>query len=242
MNLIKNSIPPDWGKDSLSEFIETARHNMFATFVNLPAQYNILKNIHGVYKHIIDNLINTPEWFAGFFLLKSHSAYLGGVRFAISGQCAETYMVLRGCIEAAIYGLYLSRNKKSHETWLNRHTSEECLKRVKEEFRIGKLFNFLESVDPTIYKTAKLLYERTIDYGAHPNELALTSLLKRSDEGDVVKFNLNYLSGDSSAFRLSIKTTAEVGLCSLYIFKNVYNDRFKILGVTDKLEKLKSGL
>ena len=84
--------------------------------------------------------------------------------------------------------------------------------------------------------------DQTIDYGAHPNELALTSLLKRSDEGDVVKFNLNYLSGDSSAFRLSIKTTAEVGLCSLYIFKNVYNDRFKILGVTDKLEKLKSGL
>lgn len=235
-------IPPDWGEDALSEFIETARHNTFATFVNLPQKYSVLKNIHDLYKYAIDNLINTPEWFAAFFLLRAHSAYLGGVRLAISGQCAETYMVLRGCIEAAIYGLYLSRNKNSHETWLNRHNNEESLKRVKKEFKSVNLFNFLKTVDPKIFKTATLLYERTIDYGAHPNELALTSLLKKTEEGDMVNFKLNYLSGYTPAFHLTLKTTAQVGLCSLYIFKNVYSDRFKILGISQKLDELKAGL
>jgi hypothetical protein len=235
-------IPPDWDRDALSEFIETARHNTFATFVNLLREYSVLKNIHELYKYAIDNLINTPEWFAAFFLLRAHSAYLGGVRLAISGQCAETYMVLRGCIEAAIYGLYLSRNKNSQETWLSRHNNEESLKRVKKEFKIVNLFNFLKTVDPKNYNTATLLYERTIDYGAHPNELALTSLLKKTDEGDMIKFNLNYLSGYTPAFHLSLKTTAQVGLCSLYIFKNVYSDRFKILGLSEKLDKLTAGL
>jgi hypothetical protein len=235
-------VPPDWGKDSLSEFIETAQHNTIATFVNLPNQYKLLENIHDVYKYITDNLINTPEWFASFFLLRSDSAYLGGVRLAISGQCAETYMVLRGCIEAALYGLYLSRNEASRETWLNRRNDEESLKRVKNEFQIGKLFVFLKSVDPLIHQTAVRLYDLTIDYGAHPNELALTSLLRKTEEKDAVKFDLNYLCGDCPAFRLAMKTAAEVGLCSLYIFKNVYRERFSILGIDEKLDMLKTGL
>jgi hypothetical protein len=233
-------VPPDWGKDSLSEFIETARHNTIATFVNLPNQYKILENIHDVYKYITENLINTPEWFANFFLLRSHSAYLGGVRLAISGQCAETYMVLRGCIEAAVYGLYLSRNEGSQEAWLNRHNDEESLKNVKKEFQIGKLLSLLESVDPIIHKTTVKLYELTIDYGAHPNELALTSLLRKTEEKGMVEFKLNYLSGYGPAFHLAIKIAAEVGLCSLYIFRNIYKERFSILGIDEKLDMLKT--
>jgi hypothetical protein len=233
-------VPPDWGKDSLSEFIETARHNTIATFANLPNQYKILENIHEIYKYITENLINTPEWFASFFLLKSHSAYLGGVRLAISGQCAETYMALRGCIEAAIYGLYLSRNQESQETWLNRNNNAESLKKVKNEFQIGKLLSFLKSIDPLIHRVSVRLYDLTIDYGAHPNELALTSLLRKTEEKGMVEFNLNYLSGEGPAFRLAIKIAAEVGLCSLYIFKNVYKERFSILGIDEKLDTLKT--
>jgi hypothetical protein len=235
-------VPPDWEKDSLSEFIETAHHNTIATFANLPNQYKVLKDIHDLYKYITDNLVNSPEWFASFFLLKSHSAYLGGVRLAISGQCAETYMVLRGCIEAAIYGLYLSRNQESQETWLNRHNNQESLRRVKDEFRIGKLLSFLESIDPIIHKVTVKLYELTIDYGAHPNELALTTLLRKEEKNGMVKFDLNYLSGDCPPFRLAVKIAAEVGLCSLYIFKNVYRERFAILGVDKKLDMLKTRL
>ncbi len=235
-------IPPNWGNDPLSEFIETARHNTIATFANCPNEYNILKDIHELFRYTTDNLINTPEWFASFFLLKSHAAYLGGVRFALSGQCSETYVVLRNCLESALYGLYMSLHKESHETWLNRRVNEESLKRVKDEFKIVNLFAALKSADPKIYDAAKILYDRTIDYGAHPNELALTSLLKKTEDGDMVKFNLNYLSGDTPAFRLALKSTAQCGACSLLIFKNVYSERFRLLGIDRKLDKLKVAL
>jgi hypothetical protein len=86
------------------------------------------------------------------------------------------------------------------------------------------------------------LYDLTIDYGAHPNELALTSLLRKTEEKGMVEFDLNYLSADSLAFRLAMKIAAEVGLCSLYIFKNVYRERFSILQVDEKLDMLRTRL
>ena len=213
---VKDS-PADWGKDSVSEFIEIARNNMFATFSNLPRQYTVLKDINDLYKYVIDNLINSPEWFAAFFLLRAHSAYLGSVSFAICGQCAETYMVLRGCLEAAIYGLYLSRNKSGQEIWLSRHDNEKSLRRVKGEFQIVKLLNFLESIDLNIYKTTKLLYDRTIDYGAHPNELALTSLLRKTEEESNIHFSLNYLSGNTPALPFSHENN-----CPSWLMLSVY--------------------
>jgi hypothetical protein len=236
---LNKNIPLHWGDDSLSKFIEMAQHNTFATFANFPHQYKILNNIHDVYISVIDNLPKSQDFFAYFFILKAHSAYLGGVRFAISGQCAEAYMVLRGCLESAIYGLYLSRNKGSQEVWLNRHENEESLKRVKNEFKMFNLFNELESVDPAIHKTTRLLYERTIDYGAHPNELALTSLLRKTEEEDKIKFDLDYLTDNTPAFQLVMETTAQVGLCALYIFKNIYKERFDILGISEKLDRFR---
>jgi hypothetical protein len=233
------STPPNWGKDSLSEFIDNARNNTMATFVRCPNEYNTLKDIHDIFRYAIDNLISTPEWFADFFLLKSHAAYLGGVRFSISGQCSETYVVLRSCIESALYGLYMSRNNDGFKTWLNRHDSKESLKRVKNEFKMVNLFATLKATDFQIHDAAKALYDRAIDFGGHPNERALTSLLNKTNVNGGVKFELNYLSGDTPAFRFAVKTTAQCGLCSLLIFKNVYKERFSILGIDGKLDKLK---
>lgn len=235
-------VPPNWGKDSLSAFLDVARHNSFATFANCPAEYNLLSTLDGLFRRAIDNLVNTPEWFAGFFLLKSHSAYLGAAAFSISGQCAESYIVLRGCIESALYGLYLSRHKESRETWLQRHENEASLKRVKDEFKVANLFSELRTVDAATHQAAKTLYDRTIDYGGHPNELALTSLLKRTDKANTVRFDLNYLSDDNPAFRLALKTTAQAGTCSLLIFRNVYRERFAILSIDERLERLKKSL
>jgi len=239
MGELDKNVPPKWGKDSLSEFIDMARNNTFATFANLPDQYNILKNIHDIYTLVKNNLHKT-DWFVNFFILKAHSAYLGGVRLAVSGQCAEAYMVLRGCLESAIYGLYLSRHIESQEVWLNRHKDEKSLKLVKDEFKMINLFKELEVVDPKIHKTTRLLYDRTIDYGAHPNELALTSLLKITEEEDKIKLDLYCLAGgNTQAFQLAMKTTTQVGLCALYIFKNIYRERFDLLGISAKLDSFK---
>lgn len=217
----KTKIPKAWGQDPLSEFIQNALHNTYATFVNLKPQYTRLKAIYNTFQKIIDNLHHTREWFAAFFLMRAHSSYLGGVRLSLSGQIPEAYMVLRGCLENSLYGLYISLNPSTREIWLNRHNDDSSKKLCKKEFMVYRLFQCLESVDRETYCVAKGLYENTIDLGAHPNELALTSLLTQSQDESNIDFNIDYLTGNTMPLHLCLKNTARVGVCSLCIFKNI---------------------
>ncbi len=89
---------------------------------------------------------------------------------------------------------------------------------------------------------AKLLYERTIDSGAHPNELALMQTLQINENDDHIEFKSNYLDQDSAALRAAIQTTAQVGVCALSLFQVIYSERFNIMGVTDLLRHVKAGL
>lgn len=105
--------PPGWGGDSLSEFIELTRRNTFATFVQARPVWERLTTIDSLFRRAIDAMNNSRAWFAGFFLLRSHASYLGAVRLSASTQFAETYMVLRGCLENALYGLFIHENPKN---------------------------------------------------------------------------------------------------------------------------------
>lgn len=234
-------IPPDWGKDKLSKYIKGTWHNTYGTFVNLRPQYNYLKEIHLNYQKIIDNLINTSDWFALFFLIRSHASYLSGVQLSFSGQIPETYMVLRGCLENSLYGLYLTRNPDTQEIWLRRHADDESKKKCRNEFTASNLFKCLEKEDRNINNIAKNFYEMTIDYGAHSNVRAFMSLMSQSKDKQNV-FKMYYLIGNSLPLRLCLKNLARIGVCSLDIFKLIYRHNFDILGISDKLEKLKKGL
>jgi len=151
-------------------------------------------------------------------------------------------MVFRGCLENALYGIYQSRHPENCETWLLRHESREAYQKIRREFTIRKLLNFLKEVDDKIYQSANSLYERTIDYGAHPNERALTSNLRQTKGEGYIKFDLNYLTGNTPALHLCLRTNAQIGVCVLFIFRHVYRERYDILGISDMLEKLKKGL
>lgn len=235
-------IPPNWADDSLSKFIQDTIDNTYATFHNLKLPYNRLKDIHIVFGKIVDNIDNTPDWFATFFLVRSHSALLGAVRLALSGQVPEAYMVLRGCLENALYGFYVTRNPGSRETWLRRHDDEESKKKVRKEFKISSLLDLLEKEDDKLRNIASDLYERTIDYGGHPNERALLSVTTKNVDEHKTTFQSAYLIGNEPALELCLKSCSQIGVCSLSIFQMIYKERFDILGLSDELMALKKGL
>jgi hypothetical protein len=239
---MSDSVPKDWGQDKLSNFIETAQQNTFATFANLKDVFKLLKDIDESFRRITDNIDNVKDWFPAFFLLRAHSSYLGAVRLSTSGQLPEAYMVLRGCLENSLYGFYLFKKPKSAEVWLNRHDDEVAKKKARNEFRIGPMFKLLSSNDSKLGTVASDLYERTIDYGAHPNAWALLTNLAKKKDSDSIRFELNYLTGRSPALALCLKTNAQVGVCSLLVFKLVFKERFDLLGISDNLQKLRRGL
>jgi len=235
--------PPGWGRDDLSAFVETARRNTFATFVQARQVWALLGRIDAALRRAIEGMHNARAWFEGFFLLRAHAAYLGAARLSTSGQLPEAYMILRGCLENALYGLFTHENPGLGEVWLRRHDDAASRQRVRDEFKIGRMMDLLEARDPGTGRAARDLYERTIDFGAHPNELALTSVLRLTWGEGAVRFDLNYLSDNSTpALALCLKTNAQVGVCALGTFRLVVPERFDLLGLSDELTRLNAGL
>lgn len=243
MNIVNLPAPPSgWGADDITAFIDNARLNSFATYANLRPEYAKVAEVDGVFRKLIGSLLNTKDWFAAFFLLRAHSAFLAGSHLAMSGQAAETHASLRLCLENGLYGLYLAKNPSSRETWLRRHDSEQATRRVRDEFMIRSLLDTLRAMDGKEAAVAEQLYERCIDYGAHPNERALTLSLKTETGQDTVDFRIVYQTEDPMMFRACLKTAAQVGVSVLGIFRLVFKERFDLTGLTDELNRAREGL
>ncbi len=219
-----------------------AQHNTFATFANKKSVFKRLQDIDGVFRMVLENLHNSPDWFIIFFFLRAHAAYLGGVRFTLAGQIPEAYAVLRSCLENSLYGIYLWKNPKSKVTWLNRHKDAASKKKVKNEFKIGTMLDLFDSIDKRNGPIIRNLYEQTIDYGGHPNERAILSTIKKTQEMDSIRFDSTYLDGDTLPFRACLKTSAQIGIASLLVFYNIFRIRFDLVGLPDQINRLKQWL
>lgn len=236
--------PQGWAAEDedLTAFIDYARRNAFATYSNLHLEYGKVSTVDRIFRDMNDNLTNTKDWFAALFLLQSHSAFRAASQLAMSGQTAEVYAVLRLCLENGLYGFYLAKNPASHEIWLRRHDSEECKKRVRNEFTIRRLLDAVEECDKSEATIAEQLYEACIDYGAHPNERALIQRLEKQTTESNVQFQIIYLTDDADIFRISLRAAARVGASVLGIFRLVFKERFDISGLTQKLDEVRKGL
>jgi hypothetical protein len=100
----------------------------------------------------------------------------------------------------------------------------------------------LKNLDTELHRTTKILYERTIDLGAHPNERAITGNMTLEAGTDKTTFQNFYLHGDGVPLDHAFKVTAQVGLGSLLMFEHIFRDRFRLLAIDAELQKLRSGL
>jgi hypothetical protein len=232
--------PANWGQDEVSNFLEIAHRNGYGSFVRLRQPFAKIIAIDSFYRRVIDNLNHSRDWFAAFFVLRAHSSFLGACRLAVSGQIPEAYMLLRGCLENAQYGFYIASRPALREVWLRRHDDEASMRLVKQEFRVGTIFERLTLANAQVAEVAKNLYDRTIDYGAHPNERALMQVLNMQRGADEIRLEVRYLSsGDEAAFGLCLKSTAQVGVCALDMFGIIFRERFEILSLMGELQTLK---
>ena len=235
--------PDSWTNDSLSEYTDTAINNIAATYANNKTEYPLISKVDSIYLDIAQGLNNPGgRVVESILLFRSHASFRASAMLAMCGMCPETFVQLRNCLENALYSLHIYKNKGYDEIWLNRHTDEDSLKAVKNKFKMFDVKKTLEKTDPLNYKVSSQLYDRTIDFGAHPNEMASTSSLTiEKNKGDI-KFEQSYLTGGTMQQQHAMKSTAQVGVCSLYVFREIFKNRFDILGLTAKMDKLRDVL
>jgi hypothetical protein len=219
-----------------------ASDNVLGTFVQMRPQYETLLEVDSAYRTFLDNLLNPPDLVAPLFALQAHASFRAAVGLAMQCQSAPAFMVMRGCLENSLYGLYFHRNPRSFELWLRRHDDDAARRQVRNEFQISRLKTCLEEVDRDTAEVASQLYDKTIDFGAHPNVAALATGFRTANADDRRQFQVLYLTADPEVVRGTLKSTAQAGVGSLLIFKNVFQQRFDLLGISDTLRQLRTRL
>ncbi len=233
--------PPGWGADKITHFIETAIGNQFATFHTDRADYQKLLELDDRFWTARRNFrirmvdivsekndvlpfeeieFSAEEWIEMYFFLRAHASLLGAIRLITSGQIPESHMLLRGCLENALYAHYVKNEDERKRTWLNRNTSPEAALACRKAFMNVKVESCLSDADSALGIKAKKLYDETIDSGAHPNvQVFLRDTFQKNTDGQI-NLMVAYLNPD----RISetIEFAVDVGRCTLSIFAPIF--------------------
>jgi hypothetical protein len=236
------SVPPGWGKDSLSEFFDAAQKNQFGTFVDKRDWSTRIANIDALFVTVSKKWVNPRDPLAALLFVRCHSAFRAASGLAFAGQLSEAYVMHRSCLEYAGYALHINRNPSLGHLWLNRHQDAQTIKKLKREFTIERVRRTITTCNRHAGERFDSLYQRAIDWGGHPNERAVTGSLQIEKQADRRLLNGILLHGDGPAKDLALKTTAQCGVCCFEIFQPVFNALFEILGVNAGLLALRQGL
>ena len=231
-------LPSRWADDPLSEFIQAAFKNSLATFVHKKHAFDLLLKIDGVFRTIGENLDNAGSPLVPSLLHRSHSAFLASCRLSMSGQAVETFPLLRSCLEYALYALHINENPVLAEVWICRHENEESLRKAKRSFKHVRVMQTLLNSNAALHSDLTKLYERTIDFGGHPNERGVSSSAAMRTEGGVVAIRNQFLHGDSLALDHALKTAAQISLGSLMVFRLIFRERFDQLRISETIDSL----
>ena len=234
--------PTGWGCDGLTEFLETAHQNRFATFANKKAEYQRLSKIDKCFSRIEDGWTNPTNLITPLLLIRCHAAFLATCEHAMSGQIIDTFVSIRNLIETAGYALHIHRNPGADEIWLRRHDDAASMKAAKSEFKIANVRKSIRAANRVGDDVFQMLYERSIDFGGHPNERAITGSMALVEEESRSNYQLLLLQRDGVPLDHALKSAAQAGVCALDILGDVFPARYELLGVREKLPTLKHGL
>jgi hypothetical protein len=112
------------------------------------------------------------------FFLRSQYAYKAVAGMSLSGQVAESFPMMRSCLEYAGHSLVIKNTSALQEVFLNRHVDDTSKRERKAQFTIANTIAVIRKFDAKVATILKGFYDRTIDFGAHPNPVGMLSTLK----------------------------------------------------------------
>jgi len=237
----QSPIPPGWGADPLSEFLQVAHENAYFVFTQHRRVYDLLRLVHETFDVAVGIASHSRPQYLAFFVTRAFSSYLAGIRLALSGQVAESFAPFRVLIETAWYGLHVSvdpESTKRMEAWLCRDDSEEAKWNVVKMFRSGDLKATHRQRDPETARILEELYERCISTGAHPNPAGFLASIIREEHETALTHKVLLLNAQVLPLMLAIKTAVEIAVGVLRIFGLMYPKQYVDTGMLAKLEHI----
>jgi hypothetical protein len=237
-----NTPPPGWCSDNLTDFVERAYQNSFATFHNKKKEYLLLSTLDECFMEVQKDWSFKSVKICPLLFLRSHSAFRASCEHALSGHLSAIFPQIRVCIEYAGYALHINENDGFEKIWLNRHQNVGSRALVRKKFVNQSIQKTIKESNGEAQKEYDSLYNLAIDFGAHPNELSVTSNLSIEDNLHHKLVEQVYLHNNGPKLDFGLNTVARTGLCSLEIFQDVFPDRYKDLGVQQKVSNFRNNL
>lgn len=242
--------PPGWGEDLLSDYLNRARQNTFATFARLPRFYAHLREVDLLFSRFADGL-KPDEPLTALLTIRAHSVYRTAVGVALSGAAFEIHSLIRACIELSTYAHHIWRDleqREEHpaedsadedmsagEKWLRRDESDETRKAAKREFTWANVRQSLNDADPGVADRVQRAYEDAIGMGGHPNPLGILVLTSINKGESGTEHATDFLVGDSLQLRSALHLVARTGICALDVIRLIYPSQFSSLGLDEPL-------
>ena len=235
--------PATWGKDGLSEYLETAYRNRIATFANKRDEYSRLVAIDDCFSTVTTGWLNPPQLIPALLFIRTLGSYRAACEAAMAGAVVEAFVMIRAMLEAAGYAAHIGHTPSLSETWLSRHDSDpKVAKAAREKFTIGEVRRSISVGNQHAAELFHRLYNEAIDFGAHPNERGITGNMTITDVPNGTQFQHVLLQGDGLQMDYALITTARAGLCSLDILQTVFPERYELLRMIPRMLKLRQGV
>jgi len=237
------AISPDlrragWGKDKLTQEIEIAFRNIGVSFLKLKPHFELLQKANEIF---LDTFAQIPgntlvSEIAAMLFGRTFGCFLGAVRLSSSGQLAETWILLRACIENSLYAFYIFGDPKRAAIWVDRHKDKASMDECKRTFKVGKIWIELEKRSKATAKEAKRLYNEAIDWGAHPNERSVFPNVVPKQDGSGLSLRL--LTSDPTFVRVGVIFTIRVSSLTFGIFALIFPEVFSDPNLDMKVKNL----
>jgi hypothetical protein len=223
----RNPVPEGWGGDHLSEFLDTADQNRFATFALAPEAYQKLRRIDDLFMapslsvwRVADELLAPAALFH-----RCHGFYRTACSCAMAGQIAEAFAMCRAMLEAAAYAIHIAKSPGLDVVWMNRH-EEGGLNAVRNAFKISAVRETIEGFNKATAERYSRLYQEAIDMGAHPNERSISPSLQITEVEDEHVIRSLLLNPGSLSQDYATINVARSGAVSLELLIEIFRKRF----------------
>lgn len=201
--------------DLLAEFFEITRNSRAASANDLQAEYVDIQAVDGVFLNFLSDWTD-PECFgAAPLVIRAHPTFRVAAQLVLSGQVPEAFMIIRGTLEGALYANHIDVTPNAFDIWIQRSESPDAKKRCMTEFSAKNVFASLRERHGPLGVAIGRLYERTIDFGAHPNQAAVTSSLEVQEHDAGVSYEHAYVTRDIGLLRLGARSLCQAGIMVL---------------------------
>ena len=237
-----NPKPPGWANDELTKFIEAAHQNQYETFFRKRDAMGKLITIDAEYAKVTKDWINPPSEILAMLFIRCHGAFRTAAGLAMSGQAAEAYVQCRAMLEYAAYAVHIHRDPSLGMVWLNRHQDEAGMKASKKAFQHVIVLASVTAANQHAAKRFEDLYQRTIDFGGHPNERSVTGNMKMAAKPNRREMLAILQHGDGVELDMALKTVAQCGMVALELLQVIYSAKFELLGINAAMLTLRKNL